>query len=97
MGDGSLIYGMSWTMQGLTFTHDLYVLELEPYDMVIGVDWMAAHSPITFEFNQLKFVFDKEGKQVLLHGEKYQTEVKMRRCESYSRVKKKCNPACLYS
>ncbi|XP_071939804.1 uncharacterized protein [Coffea arabica] len=44
------IPGMSWEMQGKQFTYDMFVINLEPYDMIIGVDWMATHSPITFDF-----------------------------------------------
>jgi len=35
-----------WSIQGLEFTNDLKVLDLPSYDMILGVDWLASHSPM---------------------------------------------------
>ena len=72
-----MIPNMSWTMQGKQFTHDMFVINLEPYDVIIGVDWMAAHSPITFDFKQLNMSFDEKGERILLHGESKETVLKL--------------------
>ncbi|XP_027166158.1 uncharacterized protein LOC113766138 [Coffea eugenioides] len=63
------IPGMQWDMQGHTFTHDVFVLDLEPYDLILGVDWMKSYSPITFDFKTLHLSFEKEGEQVVLRGD----------------------------
>ncbi|XP_027170509.1 uncharacterized protein LOC113770289 [Coffea eugenioides] len=72
-----MIPNMSWEMQGKQFTHDMFVINLEPYDVIIGVDWMAAHSPITFDFKQLNMSFDEKGERILLHGESKETVLKL--------------------
>lgn len=33
-----MISSLTWTMQRLSFTHDLFVLEIEPNNLIIGVD-----------------------------------------------------------
>nr|XP_027067680.1 uncharacterized protein LOC113693323 [Coffea arabica] len=68
---------MTWEMQGRTFSHNMFVLNLEPYDMIVGVDWMAAHSPITFDFKNLIMVFDQDGDQVLLQGDTNETTLNL--------------------
>ncbi|XP_071939819.1 uncharacterized protein [Coffea arabica] len=60
------IPNMKWEMQGHNFTQDVYVLDLEPYDLILGVDWMKHYSPMTFDFKELTLSFDKEGETVLL-------------------------------
>nr|XP_027090423.1 uncharacterized protein LOC113711457 [Coffea arabica] len=73
-----MIPKMTWEMQGRTFSHNMFVLNLEPYDMIVGVDWMAAHSPITFDFKNLSMVFDKDGDQVLLQGDTNEATLNLR-------------------
>jgi hypothetical protein len=34
----------SWLSQGHTFTMDVRVLPLQCYDLVLGMDWLEAHS-----------------------------------------------------
>ena len=83
---------MTWEMQGHTFTHDVYVLAIEPYDMVLGVDWMREHSPVTFDFKHLQFSFNQEGQEVKLQGDLRETDIKLRKGETvqkFLRRKKK--------
>ena len=54
----------------------MFVLNLEPYNMVIRMDWMAAHGPITFDFRSLSMVFDQEGDRVLLQGDTAETTLR---------------------
>ncbi|XP_027169598.1 uncharacterized protein LOC113769341 [Coffea eugenioides] len=77
-----MIPNMSWEMQGKQFTHDMFIINLEPYDMIIGVDWMAAHSPITFDFRQLNMTFAEKGERVLLQGESKEVVLKFPRNNS---------------
>lgn len=60
---------MKWEMQGYEFAHDVFVLPLEPYDLIIGVDWMKGYSPMTFDFKKLNLTFDNQGEKVLLQGD----------------------------
>ena len=71
------IPGMQWNMQGHKFIHDVVVLDLEPYDMILGVDWMKSYSPITFNFKKLNLSFEKEGEQVVLRRDSHSANVKM--------------------
>ena len=59
------------------FSHDFYVLDMEPYDVIIGVDWMKAYSSLTFDFKKLQLVFDKEQELVNLQGDSKTAGVKM--------------------
>ncbi|XP_071939043.1 uncharacterized protein [Coffea arabica] len=72
------IPNMKWKMQGHNFTQDVYVLDLEPYDLILGVDWMKHYSPMTFDFKELTLSFDKEGETVLLQGDSHTAKVRMR-------------------
>ncbi|XP_027150147.1 uncharacterized protein LOC113750359 [Coffea eugenioides] len=72
------IPGMKWMMQDHHFTHNVYVLDLEPYDLILGVDWMKCYSPMTFDFQKLSLSFEKEGEMVLLQGGSHSAKVLMK-------------------
>ncbi|XP_027157202.1 uncharacterized protein LOC113758631 [Coffea eugenioides] len=72
------IPGMKWMMQGHHFTHNVYVLDLEPYDLILGVDWMKCYSPMTFDFQKLSLSFEKEGEMVLLQGDSHSAKMLMK-------------------
>lgn len=42
----SHIPAADWVLQGCRFTSDLKVLPLSSYDMILGLDWLEAHSPM---------------------------------------------------
>ncbi|XP_071906018.1 uncharacterized protein [Coffea arabica] len=91
---------MKWEIQGHQFVHDVFVLELEPYDIIIGVDWMKKYSPLTFDFRALQITFDREGEQVLLQGDSKTAQVKLRRGETAAkairhRVRKALQQSCM--
>ena len=62
------------------------MLDLEPYDMIIGVDWMKKYSPLTFDFKALQIIFDKEREQVLLKRDSDTAQVKLRKGEATGKV-----------
>jgi hypothetical protein len=35
-----------WSIQGHRFTSTLKILDLQPFDMIIGMDWLSEHSPM---------------------------------------------------
>lgn len=59
---------MQWEMQGCKFEHNVHLLDIEPYDMISGVDWMREFSPMIFDFKELKLSFNKRGQRVTLQG-----------------------------
>ncbi|XP_027174040.1 uncharacterized protein LOC113773608 [Coffea eugenioides] len=77
---------ITWEIQGHQFEHNVFVLDLEPYDMIIGVDWMKKYSPLTFDFKALQITFDKEWEQVLLKGNSETAQVKLRKGEAAGKV-----------
>lgn len=41
-----------WSIQGVEFQSHLKVLPLSSYDMILGVDWLANHSPMKIHWAQ---------------------------------------------
>ena len=39
-----------WSVQGLEFQSDLKVLPLTSYDMILGLDWLESHSPMSIHW-----------------------------------------------
>jgi hypothetical protein len=37
---------LEWSSQEYTFRNDFHVLQLQNYDGIIGLDWLAKHSPM---------------------------------------------------
>ena len=71
-----------WTIQGYSFTHAAFILDLEPYDLILGVDWMKKYSPLTFDFKELNLSFDYEGERVVLQGNSRDDAVTLSRGDS---------------
>ena len=42
----SVLSDCAWEMQGCQFFHDLRVLNLHSYDLIIGMDWLELFSPM---------------------------------------------------
>ena len=76
-------------MQGQKFCHSVYLLELEPYDLIIGVDWMKAYSPLTFDFKQLQVSFSKDGDMATLRGDEGTANTRMTKGEVAKRYMRK--------
>ncbi|XP_027171840.1 uncharacterized protein LOC113771462 [Coffea eugenioides] len=94
------IPGMQWSMQGHRFAHDVFVLDLEPYDLILGVDWMKSYSPITFDFKKLNLSFEKGGEQVVLNGDSNNANVRMQQGPSAHKyvkhkIRKALQQACM--
>ncbi|XP_071902771.1 uncharacterized protein [Coffea arabica] len=71
------IPSFQWGMQGQKFCHNVCLLDLEPYDFIIGVDWMKAYSPLTFDFRQLQVSFSNDGELVKLQGDEGTAKTRM--------------------
>ncbi|XP_073367614.1 uncharacterized protein [Aegilops tauschii subsp. strangulata] len=44
------ISGCQWSSQGQDFTTDMKVLLLGTYDVILGMDWLEQHSPMTVDW-----------------------------------------------
>lgn len=55
-------------MQQNEFIKNMFILDIEPYDAILGLYYKAAHSVMTFHYRNLQLVFDNDGDQVLLYG-----------------------------
>jgi hypothetical protein len=58
----------NWVIQGCQFTSDLKVLPLSFYDMILGLDWLEAHSPMEIHWAQKWIQFNHQGTSVQLVG-----------------------------
>jgi len=59
---------LQWETQGCTFTSDVKVLHLQHYDMIIGMDWLEAFSPMKVDWKNKWLVLPYHGSHALLQG-----------------------------
>ena len=59
---------LQWWCQGNTFSTDMRLLELEAYDAVLGVDWLARFSPMKCHWGLKTMEFRHENINIKLHG-----------------------------
>jgi hypothetical protein len=55
-----------WKMQGVQFSTDVFVVELNNCDMVLGVQWLATLGNIFSNYNELWMSFIWQGHDILL-------------------------------
>jgi hypothetical protein len=60
---------LEWSVQGCCFRSDAKVLPLAHYDLVVGMDWLAQHSPMQMDWAQKWLVIPYEGASCALQGE----------------------------
>lgn len=60
---------LQWQFQGYQFSDDFRVLPLQSYDGIIGLDWLAKHSPMITHWAQQWVAFSHGNELVVLHGE----------------------------
>lgn len=60
---------LTWHCQGHEFTDSFRVLELNSYDGIIGLDWLAQHSPTITHWAQQWLAFMHQGELTVIHGE----------------------------
>ena len=51
----------SYTIQGTQFTSDFRVLQLQSYDVILGADWMKAHSPVELDSEEMLVKITMQG------------------------------------
>lgn len=58
---------LQWYIHGHTLTSDMVVLDMAPYDAIIGYDWLK-NSPMKFDWNEKTIEFSLQGQTVKLQG-----------------------------
>ncbi|XP_073353456.1 uncharacterized protein [Aegilops tauschii subsp. strangulata] len=61
-----IVRQLGWQVPGHTFHTDFRVLPLGAYDGVLGMDWLASHSPMNCHWKLKTIEFETEGKAVHL-------------------------------
>jgi len=64
----SVMPACSWEMQGHKFAHDLRVLHLHSYDLIIGMDWLELYSPMKIHWGHKWMAIPYQGHTILLQG-----------------------------
>lgn len=64
----AMVPQLQWCSQEHTFSTDMRVLDLGVYDAVLGVDWLAQHSPMKCDWQLKTMQFERDGTAVHLQG-----------------------------
>jgi hypothetical protein len=59
---------LQWYIQGHTLSSDMIVLDMGPYDAILGYDWLKLHSPMECDWNLKTLKFCLHGQQVKIQG-----------------------------
>lgn len=62
------ITNLQWFIQGHTLSSDMLVMDMAPYDAILGYDWLRLHSPMQCDWNNKSFTFNYQGTQITLQG-----------------------------
>jgi hypothetical protein len=62
------VKGLEWYIQGQTFNTDMIVLDLLPYDAILGYDWLKSYSPMQCDWQAKTMQFQHRNKEVILRG-----------------------------
>jgi hypothetical protein len=63
-----VVKDMEWWIQGHTFHTDMKVLDLGPFDAILGYDWLKSHNPMACHWENRTLSIDHQGRQVFLQG-----------------------------
>ena len=64
----SILQGCSWNYGSVEFASDFRILPLAIYDGIIGLDWLAKHSPMQVDWVQKWMSFTYQGQVANLQG-----------------------------
>jgi hypothetical protein len=63
-----LLRRVPWTVDGCTFHSDFRTLPLANFDVIVGMDWLEAHSPMQLDWRQKWLSIPHEGQVHVLQG-----------------------------
>lgn len=70
----SAILGCQFTLDGHLFQHDLRILHLDSYDLILGIDWLERYSPMQIHWQAKWISLPHNGTIVLLQGQSAPTD-----------------------
>lgn len=50
---------LKWYCQGHTLTTDMVVIDMQPYDAILGYDWLKTHSPMNCDWEHTTITFPR--------------------------------------
>lgn len=62
-----LVPSASWSIGSCQFQHDLKVLPLHSYDIILGMDWLQPFSPMKIDWRQRWLTIPYQGRSISLH------------------------------
>lgn len=63
-----MVSNLQWYIQGETLSNDMLVLDMAPYDAILGYDWLKKHSPMYCDWNRKTLEFKFNDRSILLQG-----------------------------
>lgn len=58
-----------WDLQGTTFSHLLRLLQNGGCDIILGCDWIKAHTSVKFDYERMMVSVRMEGKKIKLQAQ----------------------------
>jgi len=62
------VLNLPWYVQGHTLHSDMLVIDMGPYDAILGFDWLKLHSPMQCDWSNKTLTFTHDGKTVTIQG-----------------------------
>lgn len=79
---------LQYLIQGHTFNIDVRVFLLGGYDMVLGVNWLRQHNPVTCDFEKINITIHSNGQEVILQGTPTMGKLQTISCKRLSKLLK---------
>lgn len=57
---------LHWYCHGHTFTTTMIVVDMLPYDAILGYDWLKANNPMQCNWQAKTLQFEHKGQSILL-------------------------------
>ncbi|KAJ1702159.1 hypothetical protein LUZ63_001938 [Rhynchospora breviuscula] len=92
IADGSLLstnqicQNLQFQLQGITFEGNLRVLEIQGYDVILGMDWLSQFGLMTVDWGQGTLFIKQHGKDIKLQVDTISAEVSL--CQQHIDIKK---------
>jgi hypothetical protein len=62
----SVCKNFQWSMQGVSFETDVYTLDLQNCDMILGIQWLAKLTTIVCNYEEIWMAFMWQGQEVCI-------------------------------